>query len=236
MTWTRGERRTRRRRPVLDSSSGARTSDDPLHVSPVSAVGDRQPRLVLVAGASGSGKSRLAGRSGCCGVGLDHFYRDADAPGLPRVGGVIDWDDPATWDREAALAALICLLETGRAEIPDYDIAHSRVRGHGTLERSRPVVVAEGIFAPELLRPCLEAGLAVEGIWMDRPRALTFALRLARDLREHRKPVAELLARGVRLFRAEPALRASAVARGFVPLSMRRSTAHLTALADGIAP
>ena len=54
-------------------------------------------RLVLVAGPSDNGKSRLTLASRLPQVRLDDFYHDADHPGLPRTLGIPDWDDPATW-------------------------------------------------------------------------------------------------------------------------------------------
>ena len=50
-------------------------------------------RLVLLAGPSGGGKSRLARLVGALPLRLDDFYRDADAPGLPCAHGIVDWDD-----------------------------------------------------------------------------------------------------------------------------------------------
>jgi len=93
-----------------------------------------------------------------------------------------------------------------------------------------PAVIAEGIFAPDLLEPCLQAGLNVLPIWLDRPRWLNFARRLVRDLRQHRKSPPVLVRRGLALRRAEPALRSRAIVMGFQPMSMRRASATVAAL------
>jgi len=183
--------------------------------------------LVLVAGESGSGKSHLARISGCPRFRLDEYYLDGDAEGLPVAGyGIVDWDDPRTWDGNGALDAIVELARTGRAVIPLYDITTSRrVGAHVlTLPDAEPgeriVIVAEGIFAPELVQSARERGLDVTGIWLHRPRLVVFLLRLIRDLRQRRKPPTVLLRRGWALMRLEPALRAAAVARGCVSLTM----------------
>ena len=84
-------------------------------------------------------------------------------------------------------------------------------------------MVAEGIFAPQTLGAAVEAGIAVEAVWLDRRRETNFVRRLARDLEERRKPPAVLVRRGLALYRAEPALRREAVTAGFTPAPMRHA-------------
>ena len=185
-------------------------------------------RVVLLAGPSGSGKSRLVREVGALALRLDDFYRDASHPGLPCTRGIVDWDDAATWDADAATAALAELVGSGRAEVPVYDIGRSRrVAEREVLLGDHAVVIAEGIFAVELLAQARRAGLAVEAVYLDRNRWLVAALRLARDLRQHRKAPWVLVRRGAALWRDQPALRARAVAAGFRPLSMRAAIAAL---------
>lgn len=194
--------------------------------------------LLLVAGPSGSGKSRLCRVGGADGsiacLSLDEFYHDVDHPGMPMTTlGIPDWDHPGSWDGELAVATLGRLLADGVAEIPTYDISLSRRVGTRTLDvRGATVLLAEGIFAPEALAACRAAGLGVEAIWLDRRRPANFSRRLARDLREKRKRPSVLLRRGLALYRAEPALRRRALAAGFRPLTMRRALARVRSLAD----
>lgn len=192
-----------------------------------------EPRtVILLAGPSGSGKSRLAATSGCPRLRLDDFYYDEDHPAMPRTLGIIDWDDPATWDAEAALRAIEQLCREGEAEVPVYSIAENRrTSWHDLVLGASGCFVAEGVFAPEMLARVQALGLPVRAVYLQRPRLLTFALRLKRDLKEHRKPPLVLVRRGLALLRAEPTLRRRAVAAGFEPLSMRAAQDVVTALA-----
>ncbi len=178
-------------------------------------------RVVLLAGPSGSGKSRLTHLVGCPRLNLDDFYRDGDDPGLPRTLGIVDWDHLGSWDPDAALAALRALCRDGAADVPVYDIATSRRTGSHRVELgSAPVFVAEGIFAPDMVVACRAVGLEVDALYLDRPRTLNLLRRFARDVRDHRKPVGVLVRRGLALRRAEPGLRAYALAQGCRPVSM----------------
>lgn len=188
---------------------------------------------MLLAGPSGSGKSRLSRTDGVVRFRLDDFYLDEDAPGLPLgPTGLIDWDDPRTWDGVGAAAALRELAERGRTAVPDYDIATSRRVGTHELRAAEgALIIAEGIFAPSVapLLTDVEPD-RLHLVWLDRPRVNNFTRRLRRDLAEHRKPVPVLLRRGVALGRIERRLRAAALAAGFQPLSMRQGRALVDSL------
>ncbi|WP_166845313.1 uridine kinase [Isoptericola sp. BMS4] len=171
--------------------------------------GARRPerRIVLLTGPSGSGKTALTRRLGLPVINLDDFYRDVDHPGMPMRYGIVDWDDPASWDREGALDALRDVVRTGRVDVPVYDIPTSRRTGSAVVETAgAPVVVAEGIFAAELVTACRAEGFLADAICLTQPRLVTFWFRLLRDVAESRKPLPTLLRRGWGLLRAEPAL------------------------------
>jgi uridine kinase len=162
---------------------------------------------------------------------LDNFYFDHDRAGLPRRFGIVDWDDPATWDAAGALAALTELCDTGRAEIPDYDIPTStRVGAHEVKLGKSHLVIAEGVFAAELVVRCRDAGLLAAAICLRRRRFVTFGFRLVRDLTEARKPVWTLVRRGIGLYRQEPALIAKWVALGCEPMGITQAETKIAAL------
>ena len=191
---------------------------------PRSPGATHRAQVVLLAGPSGSGKSRVAALSSCPQLRLDDFYLDLDHPGLPRSRGMVDWDDIASWDADGALAAIVALCSTGEARVPTYDIASSRRTGRHALDlEGAGCVVAEGLFAADLVAACRRAGVLGDALYLDRPRLLTMLLRFGRDVREHRKPVGVLLRRGVALYRAEPAIRARALALGCRPVSLREA-------------
>jgi len=191
--------------------------DDPAATTPAAAgvepalfdlpPGSRElpTRVLLLTGASGSGKTSLTRRLGLPVVELDDFYLDHDHPGLPQRFGIVDWDDPRSWDADGAVAALVALARTGHADVPVYDIPTSRRTGttHVDVTGSR-VVLAEGIFAAEIVAACRDQDVLADAICLRRPRLLTFWFRLLRDLGEMRKPPLTLLRRGWGLLRAEP--------------------------------
>jgi uridine kinase len=67
-------------------------------------------------------------------------------------------------------------------------------------------VVAEGIFAAEIVADLRAAGMLHSAWCVRHPRWVTFVRRLVRDLLERRKPPLVLLRRGLALRRAEPAI------------------------------
>lgn len=206
--------------------------DPPLFDLPPDA---RRPRarVVLVSGPSGSGKTRLTRRLLWPTVTLDDFYLDHDHPGLPRRHGMVDWDCPATWDAQAAVAALTELCTAGTAAIPLYDIPTSSRVGERVVELGgEPLVLAEGIFAAEIVAPLREAGLLADALCLTRPRAQTFWFRLMRDLDEGRKPPLNLVRRGVSLAREEPRMIADLTAKGCRPIRIEEAEHRLKVMRE----
>ncbi|MBK6299514.1 MAG: ATP-binding protein [Actinomycetales bacterium] len=183
----------------------------------------RRARVVVLTGPSGAGKSRLAARLhaayGWPIVRLDDFYRDGDDPDLPMVtlGGhdLPDWDDPRSWNAPAAIAALEELLDTGTTRVPTYDIATSRAIGHSqATAAATDLVLAEGIFAAEIVPALVERGRLAGAFCITHGRTPNAVLRFVRDLREGRKPPLVLLRRGIELWRREPRIVSRAASLG----------------------
>ena len=189
-------------------------------------------RVVLLAGPSGSGKSYVARRTGLPVLCLDDFYREAGDPLLPRrPDGAVDWESPASWDGSGAVAAIETLCRAGQVHTPIYAIGQDRRVGEHTVDLGgRPLFVAEGIFAAEIVAECRARGLLAAAFTLRRARGLTFVRRLARDLTEARKPPAVLMRRGVALLRAEPAVLARQVELGAAAASARTVLAKVAGL------
>lgn len=203
-------------------------------------------RVIVLAGPSGAGKSRLAERleraRGWPTLRLDDFYCDADADGLPRIttganAGLVDWDDPRTWRHDDAVAALRELCATGVTELPVYSISESRRTGMQRIDLAGAThFCAEGIFAAEVVEECREAGILAAAYCITQHPLVTFARRLQRDLREHRKPPLVLLRRGLALARDQRVVVRRTTAVGCRVATGDRAFAEITgtdgALAD----
>ena len=196
-------------------------------------------RVIVLAGPSGAGKSRLAERlehaHGWPTLRLDDFYRDGDDAELPTIrrgrnAGLVDWDDPATWHRDRAVAALLQLCRTGTADVPDYSLSESRTVGHHPVELAGSAYFcAEGIFADQVVEACREAGVLAAAYCVTQHPLVTFARRLTRDLRERRKPPLVLVRRGIALARAQRVVVRRAVAAGCRVATGDQAFAELTA-------
>ena len=195
-------------------------------------------RVVVLAGPSGAGKSRLAARlqarHGWPIVRLDDFYRDLDDPAMPRSEelGIIDWDHPDSWDRQAAVDALDTLVDVGSVRTPVYDLATSRAVDTTSVHAGRhDLVLAEGIFAAEIIGDLRARGLLAGAYCVHHHRVVTFVWRLVRDLSERRKPPWTLVRRGLALMRDEPRVVARQEALGAVSARAKDLEPMLSALA-----
>lgn len=199
------------------------SSDRPSMVTPA--------RVILLTGPSGSGKSRLAARTGLPVLRLDDFYKEGDDPTLPRIGGMVDWDSPLSWDADTAVGAVRELCEKARTTAPLYDISISARTGQETVALDgAPLFVAEGIFAADIVARCAELGLLADAICLRGRPFTTFRRRLLRDIREARKPVPVLVRRGLRLMRAEGGIVARHRTLGASPCTRDESLARIARL------
>ncbi len=165
-------------------------------------MSDNGAQVIVLAGPSGAGTSRLAERVGLPVLRLDDFYKDGSDPSLPRItdgqnAGIPDWDDPASWNVEDALAAVESLCRDGKADVPIYEIAQDGRCGWQVLDLDGSrYFLAEGIFAQEVVPALRARGLVAAAYCITQHPMITFWRRLTRDLREHRKPPLVLLRRG----------------------------------------
>ncbi len=200
-------------------------------------AGVRRPRarVVILTGPSGSGKTSLTTRTGITSLSLDHFYRDGDETGMPMLReGLVDWDDPRSWNADDAMQALLDLCRTGQTEVPIYDIPTNRrtATRRMVLDEDVPLFIAEGIFAAELVHRLEDEGVLADALCIARSPLRNMWFRLLRDMAEARKPVPVLLMRGTRLAREEPAKVAYWTSRGCRPIgSLDEAAAALEALA-----
>jgi uridine kinase len=189
-------------------------------------------RVVLLAGPSGTGKSHLAELVGLPVVRLDDFYRDGDDEAMPRSPlGIVDWDHPGSWDADRAVAALETLCTTGSADLPIYDISADGTVGHRPVStEGSPLVIAEGIFADQIVAALRERNLLAAAICVRHHRLVTFVRRFQRDLREHRKPPFTLLRRGLILLRDDPRVVRRCLDAGCEPLHPKAARRRITEL------
>lgn len=182
--------------------------------------------LILLGGASGSGKSYLADRFGRPHMELDNFYRelseDSAATPLPRTDyGEVDWDHAGTWNCDTAVDALIELLESGTTQVPNYSISTSSYDGTHPVELNGGPLLAEGIFVSEILAPLKRLDVPVQAYYIEVSALTTAIRRFVRDVRERRKPIIFLLQRGYALYRADRQIRARHLEAGFTPVKKR---------------
>lgn len=200
--------------------------------------------VIVVAGASGSGKSvlcrRLARDHVLPMVHLDDFYKDGGDPSLPRLrlrgASIVDWDHPESWTAEDAVSALVELCRSGVVDVPVYDIARDGRVGHQKVRLDGSAyVLAEGIFADQIVVRLREAGVLADAVCIRNAPWVTFWRRLSRDLRESRKPPWVLVRRGLALVRTEPALVARAEREGCAVVTLDEAERRILALIDAPA-
>ncbi len=179
-------------------------------------------RIIILAGPSGSGKTSLTTRTGIRSISLDHFYRDDTEEDMPRFPtGLIDWDDPASWNHDEARDALVELCREGSTRIPVYDIPSNRRTAVQTLrlDEGESTIIAEGVFASTLVDELRDAGVLADAICIARSPLRNMWFRFLRDLGEGRKAPHVLVTRGILLAAKEPQMVREWIGRGCRPVS-----------------
>jgi uridine kinase len=225
-------------RPIVAGPRSERVSRLRQNVAVPPPADPRSARVVVLAGPSGVGKSRLSALSGLPVLRLDDFYRAGDDPALPRIAhganaGLVDWDDPRSWHHDEAVRAICALAHSGRATAPVYDIARNDATGTHEIDLDGArLFVAEGIFAQEVVAACQEHDVLAAALCLRQHSLVTFWRRLTRDLREHRKPPLVLVRRGWTLMRDQRRVIADAAARGCDVVSVSEALERIRALSQ----
>ena len=129
------------------------------------------------------------------------------------------------------MAGLAELCERGWTDAPVYDISTSSRTGRHRVETGGAAyVLAEGIFAQDLVPVLRERGLLAAAYCVTQHPLVTFWRRLSRDLREKRKPPLVLVRRGFALLRAQRAVVRHAVAQGCLARTPDQAFTEITAL------
>ena len=144
------------------------------------------PHLIAIAGASGAGKTTLAGRLaealGAAGsaapvVPLDAYYRDQ--PGEPpAVRAARNFDAPEALETALLFAHLEQLRNGRAAERPTYDFRTHRRTARAVVVQPAPYVVVEGLLA---LHWATVRELCATKIFLAIDADLALARRIARD-------------------------------------------------------
>ncbi len=160
------------------------------------------PIVIAIAGASGSGKTKLAEELARELEGthfhMDHYYRDLSHL-TPAERADQNFDHPDLLEHELLLEHVRTIAAGGCIQRPFYDFAlHTRVKGETETIREPHVLLVDGIFA---LHWAALRGLASLCVYVDTPDHICYERRLRRDVRERgRRPeqVAEHYAATVR--------------------------------------
>lgn len=93
-----------------------------------------------------------------------------------------------------------------------------------------PLIIAEGIFADQIVGALRDRGLLAAAICVRHHRIVTFVRRFQRDLREHRKPPFTLLRRGLLLLRDDPQVVRRCLDAGCEPLHPKAARRRIETL------
>ena len=150
--------------------------------------------IIGIAGASGSGKTRLAhllarqlGDTAASLVSFDWYYHSKGRPSDEEKARS-DYDHPDALDGELLAQQLFQLKKGEAIEAPGYDFtSHSRVSGSRI--DPRPVIIVEGflLLCFEAVRKQLDHSLFVVA-----PRDIRWERRCVRDMRERGRDAASI--------------------------------------------
>lgn len=162
----------------------------------LSTIASSQPRVLGVAGGTGSGKTTVVrsildavGRDRIALIEQDNYYRDVD---WTTDASLLhhNFDHPAAIDNEL-LVEHVRELRAGRAvEVPIYDFVRHRRTDRTRIVEPRPVVLLEGILI--FVEPSLRA-IQDFKVYVDTDADIRLIRRLTRDLDERGRTVEDVL-------------------------------------------
>ena len=160
--------------------------------NPMTNPGAVRPRLIAVAGGSGSGKTTFVerlktavGDRSLLVLSIDHYYRDL-SPLSPAERDARNFDHPDAFDMDLMTRQLTDLVQGRAVERPTYDFATHTSRGLSVRLEPTPVIVLDGILAlhwPELRQ------IADLKVFVDVDDDVRFIRRLRRDVSERGRTV-----------------------------------------------
>jgi uridine kinase len=189
-------------------------------------------RVIVIAGASGTGKTTIAAASGMPVLSLDAFYRPATDAGLPRWFGDVDWEHSATFDLEAAAAATRALIRSGRTQFRSHDlvteVSHEDER---VVVAQGPCLVVEGVMATEVVTMlrCELHDVELAFFVLRRNRLTNFGGRIKRDINVRRRRWHRAVLRSLRVLSVEARLQQRAITSGAEVVGRRQLRAKLRA-------
>jgi uridine kinase len=147
---------------------------------------EARPKLIAIAGGSGSGKSWLADRlqskfgTDAARLSLDDFYHDLQ--NMPRSQRQrVNFDDPEAVDWIRFEAVLRDGPEGRAVFLPRYDFSTHTRRPQDEPWTHRPLVFVDGLWL--LQRPSVRALFDLR-VFLDCPENIRWRRRLARDVAE----------------------------------------------------
>ncbi|MDX8410557.1 MAG: uridine kinase, partial [Mariprofundaceae bacterium] len=148
---------------------------------------DDSPLIVGIAGASGSGKTRVArmllellGDEQVLLIHHDDYYHDRSSLPLEQRHA-INFDHPDALDTELLIEHLHELGQGREVMMPEYDFEHHVRKGEGKRQGPKEIIIVEGIltFVDEAMRQLFDIRVFVEA-----DDDICFIRRARRDMRK----------------------------------------------------
>lgn len=162
----------------------------------LSTIASSQPRVLGVAGGTGSGKTTVVrsildavGRDRIALIEQDNYYRDVD---WTTDASLLhhNFDHPSAIDNELLVEHVRALREGRAVEVPIYDFVRHRRTDRTRIVEPRPVVLLEGILI--FVEPSLRA-IQDFKVYVDTDADIRLIRRLTRDLDERGRTVEDVL-------------------------------------------